>query len=134
MAGLLVHTLVHYNYSLRHLKQIWLCHQLQSLLRILDCCTDTETTDKNRNVSHNHHLLDYGAWSVCMGTNASLSLLFSKTIRAIFLINFFSQLLFLDFFPILAIPLQSFLVFLWSFYSLIFLYLSLKMYHPFHTF
>ena len=42
------------------LKQIRLRHQLQSLLRIFDCLTDAETTDKNWNVSHNHHLLDCG--------------------------------------------------------------------------
>ena len=42
------------------LKQIRICHQLRSLLRIFDCLTDAETTDKNWNVSHNHHLLDCG--------------------------------------------------------------------------
>ena len=40
------------------LKQIRLRHQ--SLLRIFDCLTDAEITDKDWNVSHNHHLLDCG--------------------------------------------------------------------------
>ena len=36
------------------IAQIWLHHQLQSLLSIFDCCTDGETTDKKGNVSHSH--------------------------------------------------------------------------------
>ena len=60
---------------------------------IFNCCTDAETTDKNSNVSHNHHLLDYGVCSFCMGTNANLSLLFGKIMRAIFQIHFFLHLL-----------------------------------------
>ena len=95
------------------LKQIRLRYHLQSLLRIFNCCTDAETTDKNGNVSHNHHLLDCDVWSFYMGTNASFSLLFGRTTRAVFLIHFFLHLFFLDFFPTLATLIQYFLVFLW---------------------
>ena len=78
VVGLLVHIFVHYDYSLHHLKQIQVYKQIQSLLRIFNCFTGAETTDKNRNVSHNHHLLDYGVWLFCMGTDTSLSSIFEQ--------------------------------------------------------
>ena len=106
VVGLLVHTFLHYDYLLRHLKQIQLRHQLQSLLRIFDCCTHAKISSENRNASYNHHLLDYGVWSFFRGTNACHSLLSSKTMRAIFVILFFLHLFSLDVFLMLAVPLR----------------------------
>ena len=54
-----MHTFVQYDYSLRHLKQIRLRHRLQSLLKIFDCGTDAENTNKTE-TSRNNHVLDCG--------------------------------------------------------------------------
>lgn len=78
-----------YDCSLRHLKQIHLLPQLQSLLRTFDGCTEAKTISKNGNVSHNDHLSFYTVWSFRMSTNSVLSLLCHKTMRAILLIHFF---------------------------------------------
>ena len=80
---------------------------------MFDCCTDAETTGKMGTSLIITFFLDYGVWSFYMGNNANLFLLFGKMMRAMFLIRFFLHLFFLDFFPMLAIPFQYFVVLLW---------------------